>query len=107
MRTPGQLFQERGEDSISNLYNVKVANKTMKMIPLTIKLEGGNGRIESIGKDYVEVAQEGQGSGTFFVILPKSALHERKTSITLSFWEGDKKISETKTNFLGPLKIKE
>jgi polyferredoxin len=107
MRTPGQLFQERGTDSISNLYNVKVANKTMKMIPLTIKLEGGKGRIESIGKDYVEVAQEGQGSGTFFVILPKSALKERKTTIILSFWEGDKKISESKTNFLGPLKIKE
>ncbi|MEI8075679.1 MAG: cytochrome c oxidase accessory protein CcoG [Bacteroidota bacterium] len=107
MRTPGQLFQEVGTDSISNLYNVKVVNKTMKMIPLTIKLEGGNGRIENIGKDYVEVEQEGQGSGTFFVVLPKSALHQRKTSITLSFWQGSTKISESKTNFLGPIVIKE
>jgi hypothetical protein len=72
---------------------------------MTIKLEGGNGRIESIGKDYVEVAKEGQGSGTFFVILPKSALHERKTTITLSFWHGNQKISESKTNFLGPIKV--
>ena len=75
------------------------------MIPMIIKLEGSNGRIESIGKDYVEVAKEGQGSGTFFVILPKSAVHQRKTTITLSFWQGDQKISETKTNFLGPIKV--
>lgn len=107
MRTPGQLFQERGNDSISNLYNIKVVNKTMKMVPLTIKLEGGNGTIESVGKPIVEVAKEGQGSGSFFVILPKSALHSRKTSILLSFWQGDKKISESKTNFLGPLKVVE
>jgi len=107
MRVPGQLYQERGPDSLSNLYNVKVANKTMKMIPMTIKLEGSNGRVVPIGKEYVEVAQEGQGSGTFWVILPKSEIHERKTTITLSFWQGDKKISESKTNFLGPIRVTE
>jgi hypothetical protein len=107
MRTPGQLYQERGADSLSNLYSVKVVNKTMNMIPMTIRLEGSNGRIESVGKEYIEVAKEGQGWGTFFVILPKSALHQRKTSITLSFWHGDQKISESNTNFLGPIKVKD
>jgi len=103
MRTPGQLYQEVGKDSISNLYNIKVINKTMKMVPLTIKLETEGGRIESIGKDYVEVAKEGQGSGTFFVILPKSSIHARKTKIRLGFYQGDHKISESSTNFLGPV----
>src|SRR3954453_7539686 len=28
MRTPGMLYQERGTDSVSNLYNIKLANKT-------------------------------------------------------------------------------
>ena len=39
MRTPGQLFHQRGTDSISNLYNIKVANKTIQDIPLQLKLE--------------------------------------------------------------------
>ena len=103
MRTPGQLFQERGKDSISNLYNIKVVNKTMKMVPLTVKLEGGDGKIEMAGKDYVEVAKEGQGSGTFFVILSKTRIHQRKTAIKLSFYQADKKIGESMTNFLGPV----
>ena len=105
MRIPGQLYQDKGPDSLSNLYGVKVVNKTMKMIPMTIRLEGGNGRIESVGNANIEVAKEGQGWGNFFVILPKSAIHSRKTTITLSFWQGDKKITESKTNFLGPLKV--
>ena len=103
MRTPGQLFQMRGEDSISNLYNIKVVNKTMHAIPLTIKLEGQGGVIETIGKSYIEVAKEGQGSGSFFVVLPKSAVKERKTTIKLGFYQGDTKISESETNFLGPV----
>ena len=75
----------------------------MKDVPLTIKLEDGNGRIETIGRSYIQVEKEGQGSGSFFVILPKSSVHQRKTIIKLSFYQGDKKITESKTNFLGPI----
>lgn len=103
MRTPGFLFQEVGSDSISNLYNVKMINKTMKDMPVTIKLEGENGRIETIGKNYIKVVKEGQGSGSFFVILPKSRITKRSTPIKLDFYQGSKKITDTKTNFLGPV----
>src|SRR5687768_11779469 len=34
MRTPGMLYQERGTDSISNLYNIKEVNKTLQDVPL-------------------------------------------------------------------------
>jgi cytochrome c oxidase accessory protein FixG len=103
MRTPGILFQERGEDSISNLYNIKMVNKTVKPIPLTIKMENDQGKIEIIGKNYIPVQEEGQGSGSFFVVLPKQMIHKRKTEIKLGLYEGDKKIAVVKTNFLGPV----
>lgn len=71
MRTPGMLYQERGTDSVSNLFNIKVANKTVHQVPLQLKLEGVSGRVEVIGEHpFVNVKQEGQGSGSFFVILP-------------------------------------
>ena len=72
-------------------------------ITLTIKLEDGNGTIETVGKPFIEVEKEGQGSGSFFVVLPKSRVHQRKTSIILGFYQGNKKITESKTNFLGPI----
>jgi cytochrome c oxidase accessory protein FixG len=103
MRTPGILFQERGMDSISNLYNIKLANKTLNEIPLTIKLQDGKGKIEIIGKPYIDVAKEGQGSGSFFIVLPKKSIHDRKSELHLGLYEGEKKIAVVKTNFLGPV----
>jgi len=103
MRTPGILFQERGADSVSNLYNIKLANKTLQEIPLTVKLEKADGKIEIIGKPYIHVEKEGQGSGSFFVVLPKKEIHNRKTELQLGLYEGNKKITVVKTSFLGPV----
>ncbi|HLL41733.1 MAG TPA: cytochrome c oxidase accessory protein CcoG [Segetibacter sp.] len=103
MRTPGILFQERGTDSVSNLYNIKLANKTLNEIPLTIKLEDGKGKIEIIGKPYIDVAKEGQGSGSFFIVLAKKNIHDRKSELQLGLYEGERKIAVVKTSFLGPV----
>lgn len=103
MRTPGQLFQERGADSVSNLYNIKVMNKTDKDIPLTIKIVSMNGSVQVVGKPYIHVPKEGQGSGSFFLILPKKDIHNRKTELKLALYEGDKKILTETTSFLGPV----
>lgn len=104
MRTPGMLYQERGTDSISNLYNIKVANKTINQIPLQLKLEGHNGRIEVIGGHHmIRVKDGGQGTGSFFVVLPAGIIHKRKFPIRIGLYDGDKKIDEIKTNFLGPM----
>ena len=103
MRTPGQLFQERGTDSISNLYNIKVVNKTVDPVDLSIRLQDGKGKIEIIGKAYIPIEKEGQGSGSFFVVLPNSHIKNRKTELVLDLYEGERKITSMKTNFLGPV----
>ena len=102
MRTPGLLFQEKGADSISNLYNIKVVNKTMNEIPLTVKLENKNGTVQLIGNT-IRVKKEGQGAGSFFIILPKQSIKQRKTVLYVGLYQGDKKITVVKTNFLGPI----
>jgi cytochrome c oxidase accessory protein FixG len=103
MRTPGILFQERGTDSVSNLYNIKLANKTLSQIPLTIKLEDAKGKVEIIGKPFIDVAKEGQGSGSFFIVLPRKDIHDRKSELKLGLYEGEKQIEVVKKNFLGPV----
>lgn len=103
MRTPGILYQERGADSISNLYNIKMVNKTIHPIPLTIKVEDVKGNVEIVGNKYIPVKEEGQGSGSFFVVLPKKTIQKRKTKIHLGLYEGNKKIAIVKTSFLAPV----
>ena len=102
-RTPGILYQERGSDSISNLYNFKFANKTLRDIPLTIKVSNAQGTVQMIGKPVVQVAKEAQGSGSFFIILPKKMIQSRKTDIQLDLYEGNKLLQHVTTSFLGPV----
>lgn len=104
MRTPGQLFQEHSIDSISNLYNIKVANKTIQKVPLKLRLENMEGRIDIVGSHHmIDVQAEGQGAGSFFVILPKGSIHERRSNLLIGVYEGNKKIDVIKTSFLGPV----
>jgi cytochrome c oxidase accessory protein FixG len=104
MRTPGMLYQQRGTDSVSNLYNIKVVNKTIYPVPLQLKLMGTSGSIQVIGEhNAIAVKEEGQGSGTFFVVLPANVIHERKLPVRIGLYNGHELIDEITTNFLGPV----
>ncbi|HLZ89363.1 MAG TPA: cytochrome c oxidase accessory protein CcoG [Puia sp.] len=102
MRTPGMLYQERGTDSVSNLYTIKVANKTVRRVPLQLRLEGETGAIQVIGGNEIPIKKEEEGSGNFFVVLPRRDILSRKTSIRIGLYDNNKKIDEIRTNFLGP-----
>jgi cytochrome c oxidase accessory protein FixG len=104
-RTTGMLYQERGTDSLSNLYNIEIQNKTVNQIPVQLKLEGemaGVGKIELVGTKNINVKKEGQGAGTFFIVLPRSAVISRKVRLQVGVYRGDEKITVLKTNFMGP-----
>jgi len=99
------LFQERGADSISNLYTIKLTNKTMKDINLTLKLEDAPGRIIEAAGENILVKKEDQGKGSFFIVLPRNYISKRKLSLRVGLYEGDKKITTIKTNFMGPFSL--
>ena len=103
IRAAGMLYQERGADSISNLYNIKVINKTLKIIPLTLKLENAPGRIIEAEGRSIAVPEEGQGKGSFFIVLPNTMIKERKIKLYVGLYEGDKRITILSTNFMGPI----
>jgi hypothetical protein len=101
----GMLYQERGTDSLSNLYNIEIQNKTVNEIPVHLELEGklaGIGKIEIVGTKNIDVKKEGQGAGTFFIVLPRSAVTSRKVSLQVGVYRGDERITVLKTNFMGP-----
>ena len=68
-----------------------------------LKLEDASGKVEIIGGMAINVKKEGQGSGSFFVVLPAKTITDRKTEIHIGLYGNGKKIDEIKTNFLGPI----
>jgi cytochrome c oxidase accessory protein FixG len=104
IRVPGQLFQEKEDGQISNLYNIKLLNKTFENLSIELVNEDGLGTIEWIGRDSIEVPGEGQIQATFFLTIPAEKLLSRKTKLRMNIYSDGKLIDRVKTNFLGPVK---
>jgi len=101
LRTQGQMFQRDNAGNISNIYNIKLANKTHKDIPMTLKLENMKGTITVVG-DSLVVPKESYYQTPFFVKIERGLITRRKTEIILGVYEGDKRIKTVSTTFLGP-----
>lgn len=103
LRTPGMLFQQQPENKISNLYNLKLINKTHKDVPVYLRIEeGGIGEIRMVGKELV-VGHESKAETEFFILIPKSQIKERKTILSIGVYSGEKKLETIQTSFLGPI----
>ncbi len=101
-RARGLLYQEIAIGKISNLYSIQLANKTHRDIPVQLKMEPGNGKILMIGKDIL-VVKEGIVQGMFFVVLDRSAIKKRKTTLEIGIYSGNRKIKTVEASFLGPV----
>jgi polyferredoxin len=102
LRTSGSVYQQLPDGRVGNIYNAKLANKTHKDIPLTLKLENIKGEIEVIGKEII-VEKEGYKNATFIIKVNQKEIINRRTPINISFYENNKKIRTVSTTFIGPM----
>jgi cytochrome c oxidase accessory protein FixG len=104
LRTPGTLYYpvEDNPDQIKNLYNYQLINKTKDSYPVEFRLVGGKGSIQMVGKDPI-TQPEAVTEGALFIIMDKEDLNGRKNRLTVEVWSEGEKISQAKTNFLGPV----
>lgn len=82
-----------------------MVNKSLKHIDVSLKLENLPGEIKVAGGKSIPLPQEAQGSGSFFVVLPKSVIKDRKTEIKVGIYDHGKKIDVKSSNFLGPIHV--
>ncbi|HRF99577.1 MAG: cytochrome c oxidase accessory protein CcoG [Bacteroidia bacterium] len=105
LRAKGMLYQEQPNDQLSNLFTIKLVNKTRENLPVELKVENFKDyKIQLIGKD-IQVKAEGITMGEFFVFLNKKDIVERKVKLEIGVYSHGKKIKTVKTNFLGPIKF--
>lgn len=107
LRLPGQLYQHKENNIISNVYTFKLINKTTKDIKdVSYKLLSHKGKIKLVSNHNFEVPKQGLAEGTLFIELNASALKSEKDKIEIGVYSGDKLIETAITNFLGPRSYK-
>jgi len=103
LRLPGQLYQQKENNIISNVYTFKVINKTTKDIEnVSYKLMSHKGKIQLVSNQNFIIPKQGLAEGTLFIEINKSVLKDDNVDIEIGVFSNDELLETTKTNFLGP-----
>jgi len=101
LRTPGSLYQETA-GGISNIYNLKIINKTHKNFPVDLKIIKGDGELKLAGGQLL-VKNESITSGSFLITIPKNDIHKLKTKLKIGVYSNGQLLEEVNTTFIGPV----
>lgn len=101
-RPKGTLFYRPTDSTISNLYNIKIVNKTRTSLPIEVHEEKMHAQIQHVGDSLLVIPPDTVIDLQLFVILPASSIKQQKSNISLCFEAHGQCISREKTTFLGP-----
>jgi cytochrome c oxidase accessory protein FixG len=101
LRAPGALFQQTADGHFSNLYTVKVVNKTRREVPLDLRLENIRGDLRVMGGQIV-VAPEQLAETSVLIELDSAVMKSGRTPLVVGIYSKGRRLQTLKTTFIGP-----
>ena len=106
LRTPGMFYQEQGEDKVSNLYDIKILNKSFEQKNIDLKLLSKEGEIKILGEG-MSVTPQGETQVKAFILIEKGDINRMNTPLEIGVYSKGIEINRIKTSFLGPVEKNE
>jgi cytochrome c oxidase accessory protein FixG len=100
LRVPGQILQENTDGTVTNLYRIKIVNKSSFTQPYHIELEDKTVSIEFVGNMLDSLNSGLESEETFFIRFPKKRIGDRKENLKLIIKSGDEIIQTKKVTFI-------
>ena len=102
LRAPGSLFQQMPDGHFSNLYTVRVVNKTSREMPVELRLENPAGQLERDGRAASSSPPQKLLENSVLIELDPAAMKSGTTPLVIGVYSGGKKMQTLKTAFIGP-----
>ncbi|WP_047420396.1 cytochrome c oxidase accessory protein CcoG [Cellulophaga sp. Hel_I_12] len=103
LRLPGQLYEHKEGNIISNVYTFKLVNKTSTDINnIHFALVSHKGTIKLVREGDFNVKGQQLAEGTLFIEINNAAIKSDKEKIKIEIYSGDTLIETTTTAFLAP-----
>ncbi|MGB5170614.1 MAG: cytochrome c oxidase accessory protein CcoG [Eudoraea sp.] len=103
LRLPGQLYERKEGNIISNVYTYKLVNKTSKDIEdVSFKLISHKGEINLVSYTSFTVPAQELAEGTLFIEINNAALSGDKDNLKIGVYSGNNLIETTTARFLAP-----
>ncbi len=106
LRTPGMFYQEQPNDKVSNLYDMKVLNKTFEQKNIEVKLLNREGDITILG-DNKSVDPQEVALTKMFISFDKKSITTMNTPLQIGIYSEGVEIQRINTSFLGPVEKRE
>ncbi len=107
LRLPGQLYEHKKDNIISNVYTFKLVNKTTSKIEdIHFELLSHKGKIELVTHKNFSIPEQGLSEGTLFIEINRAALKGDKDRLKIGVYSKNELIETTTTAFLGPRSYK-
>lgn len=101
LREPGTLYQELPGNRFSNIYEIKVINKTFDDVDYELELVSPQGELVSLG-NVTSIAGQSIAEGRFMVQLSQDDLNGLQTEIMFLVKSNGEVVETVRTGFLGP-----
>ena len=101
LRAPGSMFQKMDDGHYSNLYTVRIVNKTSREMPVELRLESPAGSLQVMGGQLIVPPQK-LLENSLLVEVDPAAMKSGTTPIVIGVYSGGKKVQALKTAFIGP-----
>lgn len=103
LRAPGALFQPAANGRLSNLYLLKLTNKTRRAMPVELRLEGFDGALQVLGGELLLPAAQQTEASVLIEAAPEN-LKSGGTPVKVGVYSDGKRLETVKTVFMGPRK---
>jgi hypothetical protein len=105
LRTPGMFYQEQPGGRISNVYDLKILNKTFGEVDVDVRLLHPAGEVQVMG-EALHIGPQGIREGKLLVLLSADSLYVMSTPMSLGIYRGSALVQNVRTTFLGPVRNK-
>ncbi|NOS70888.1 MAG: cytochrome c oxidase accessory protein CcoG [Verrucomicrobia bacterium] len=104
LRAPGSMFMQTTDGKIENLYLLKLVNKTMRDLPVELKLEDSDGQLEVMGEKNLLVPAGKLIETSVLIQLKPAALDGATKKLKVGVYSNGRRMQTVKTVFVGPRK---
>jgi len=101
LRQPGTLYQTLPNNQYSNIYEIKVINKTFEPITYEVRLQNPDGELTPLG-NISKVPPQGSTQGRLLIKLSEEQLTGSQTELIFSVYANGEQVETITSGFIGP-----
>lgn len=102
LRTSGIFYQDQPDGFVSNLYDLKVENKSFDSARISFRLKNADGRITVLG-DSLNLKSQESVSAKLFILLKRDQIRAMNTPLEIELVRNGVPVQDLETSFLGPV----